>query len=283
MNFFRPGRPPEFPEIPAPAPPPVAFDPFDDLTFEPITAPDDWLGDDLPEIESGPAHPDPFDDPLERPDITAPPGRGSPEAPGHEPVPQHPEPFLDPLERPDITAPPGRGQTEMPEHELGPQPFLDPTETSVLKGPEPPLREHLAPVGRSAEDWAEIARSVFDRVMGVPGDWQHRDIAGPLTGEELYEQLRSLESTDRVDAYRFTTEDGRDFTVVLPSLHRPTDRIFQRVGIRLLTEATKASVDAIIGVPVLTLLSAPTDLAGSFFYAASLAELEELLKHPRQS
>jgi hypothetical protein len=251
MDFFRPGRPPEFPEIPEPAPTPVAFDPFDDLTFEAITAPDDWLGDDLPEIEPGPAHPDPFDDPLERP---------------------------------DITAPPGRGQTELPEHEPVPQPFLDPTETSVLKGPEPPLREHLEPAGRSAEDWAVIARSVFDRVLGVPGDWQHRDIAGPLTGEELCEQLRRcLESQSRVDAYRFSTDDGREFTVVLPGQHRTTDRIFQRVGIRLVSEATKASVDAVIGVPVLTLLSAPTDLAGSFFYAAGLAELEELLKHQRTS
>ncbi|MDG4832005.1 hypothetical protein O7627_22240 [Solwaraspora sp. WMMD1047] len=251
MDLFRPGRPPEFPEIPEPAPTPAAFDPFDDLTVKAIAAPDDWLGDDVPGIESGPVHPDPLDDPLERP---------------------------------DITAPPGRGQTELPGHKLGRQPLLDSTEASVLTGPEPPFSEHLEPIGRSAEDWAVIARSVFDRVLGMPGDWQHRDIAGPLTGEELCAQLRrSLEPTDRVDAYRFSTDDGREFTVVLPGQHRPTDRIFQRVGIRLVTEATKASVDAVIGVPVLTLLSAPTDLAGSFFYAAGLAELEELLKHPRPS
>jgi hypothetical protein len=102
-------------------------------------------------------------------------------------------------------------------------------------------------------------------------EWQHRDVAGPLTAEELHDLVRrEVEATAKVDVYAFA--DG--VTVVLPSERKddPGTSVFRRMFVEASATVGWGLVDAWVGAPV-SLLLPPADLPGAVFYAAGVAAL----------
>jgi hypothetical protein len=138
--------------------------------------------------------------------------------------------------------------------------------TDAREGGDAPVRSLAA---MTDEELVEIARVLFARVFSE--GWQTREVADRPSIEEQYDDLRrQLDEERRVDAFRYTLQNGGRVVIVTPA-HGDQETLGEYVLRVLVAEAVWKAVDVLIGVPVSVVLNPPTGLLEAILYAPNFS------------